>query len=51
MIRLASIIEAFRDELLADHGERLSADQRRALEAMARCRSQASPKMLASCSA
>ena len=51
MIRLASIIEAFRDAFLAHYGERLSADQRSALEAMARCRSQASPKMLASCSA
>lgn len=51
MIRLAAIIETFRDEFLARYGDRLSADQRRALEAMVRCRSQASPKMLASCSA
>lgn len=49
MIRLASVINAFETDLLAQYGSRLNADQRRALAAMKRCRNQASPKMLVRC--
>ena len=49
MIRLASIINAFETDLLAQYGSRLNADQRRALAAMKRCRNQASLKMQVRC--
>ena len=38
MMRLASVINAFDADLLAQYGSRLNADQRRALAAMKRCR-------------
>ncbi len=49
MIRLATVIDAFETDLLAQYGSRLNADQRRALAAMKRCRNQASLKMLVRC--
>jgi hypothetical protein len=49
MIRLASLIETFHDEFLAQYRDRLSSDQHRALAAMWRCRSQASPMMQLRC--
>ncbi|TVT48430.1 MAG: transposase [Denitromonas halophila] len=51
MIRLASIVETFRDDLLTQYGARLSADQVRALNALGQCRSAASPMMQLGCSA
>ena len=49
MMRLASVINAFDTDLLAQYGSRLNADQRRALAAMKRCRNQASLKMQVRC--
>lgn len=49
MIRLATIIDAFDTDLLAQYGNRLNADQRRALAAMKRCRNQTSLKMQVRC--
>ena len=45
MIRLAHLIARFEADLLTRFGNRLTADQRRALNAMQRCRSAASPMM------
>ena len=50
MIALAAVITRFQADLHARFGERLSADQRRALHAMQRCRSAASPMMQLRCS-
>ena len=50
MIRLASLIARFEADLLARFGDRLSADQRRALSAMRHCRGPASPMMQVRCS-
>jgi predicted sulfurtransferase len=50
MIALAAVITRFQADLHARFGERLSADQRRALSAMQRCRSAASPMMQLRCS-
>ncbi len=49
MIRLATIIETFESEFLAEHGDRLLPGQRYALAAMRNCRSARSPKMQAQC--
>ena len=49
MTRLASVINAFDTDLLAQYGSRLNTDQRRALAAMKRCRNQASLKMQVRC--
>lgn len=49
MIRLASVIETFETEFLAQYRHRLSSAHYRALAAIKRCRTQASPKMLAQC--
>lgn len=49
MIRLASVINDFESDLLAQYGGKLNADQRRALAAMKRCRNQASLKMQVRC--
>lgn len=49
MIRLASVINDFESDLLAQYGGRLNADQRRTLAAMKRCRNQASLKMQVRC--
>jgi hypothetical protein len=51
MIRLAALIDTFRDDFLAQYGPRLTADHRRALAAMQHCRTQAAPRMQAQCSA
>ncbi|MDZ4348283.1 MAG: transposase zinc-binding domain-containing protein, partial [Xanthomonadaceae bacterium] len=49
MIRLATLITRFEADLFAQFGDRLSTDQRRALHAMQRCRSAASPMMQLRC--
>ena len=49
MIRLASIIQTFEAEFLADYADSLLASQRRALSALATCRTSAAPSMLARC--
>lgn len=49
MIPLASLIDAFETDFLAQYGSRFNTDQRRALAAMKRCRSQASLKMQVRC--
>ena len=49
MIALASIIDTFEADFLAEYGSRFNADQRRALAAMKRCRNQASLKMQVRC--
>ncbi|KQZ27057.1 IS91 family transposase [Duganella sp. Root1480D1] len=49
MIRLATVISAFKADFLAQYGHRLGDDHLRALLAMARCRNQASPKMQVRC--
>jgi hypothetical protein len=49
MIRLAHVIETFAPEFLAQYGQRLTSEQRRALAAMRACRGQASPKMQVHC--
>ena len=50
MIRLATVIEAFEADLRVQFRDRLSAEHYRALAAMKRCRTQASPKMQVQCS-
>jgi hypothetical protein len=49
MIRLAALIDAFGADFLTQYRGRLSSDHTRALAAMQRCRTQASPKMEAEC--
>jgi hypothetical protein len=49
MIRLASVIETFEADFLAQYRDRLTPDHYRALAAMKQCRTQASPKMLVHC--
>jgi len=49
MIRLASVIETFADDFLAQYRNKLTADHTRALAAMQRCRTHASPKMQVQC--
>ena len=49
MIRLASIIERFGGEYLAQYGARVLSSQRKALAAMKHCRSVLGPGMLAQC--
>lgn len=49
MIRLASVIEAFEADFLAQYRDRLSAEHLRALAAIGQCRSQASPRMQVQC--
>ena len=51
MIRLASVIETFEADFLAQYRDRLTPDHYRALAAMKQCRTQASPKMLVHCTA
>ena len=50
MIRLATVIEAFEADLRVQFRDRLGAEHHRALAAMKRCRTQASPKMHLQCS-
>lgn len=49
MIRLASIINTFESAFLAHYQDRLRAEHIHALAAMKHCRTQASPKMQATC--
>ena len=49
MIRLAAVIETFEADLRAQYRDRLTAELNRALAAMKRCRTQASPKMHVQC--
>lgn len=49
MIRLASVIETFEADLLAQYPGRIHSEHLHALSAMKACRSQASPKMLTRC--
>jgi hypothetical protein len=49
MMRLASLIETFEADFLAQYRERLSHEQRHALAALKQCRSRASLKMQAQC--
>ena len=51
MIRLADVIDTFEADFLAHYQDQLTPDHRRALAAMKRCRTQASPKMQAECTA
>lgn len=51
MIRLATVIDTFQDDFLAQYRERLSPDHFRALAALGHCRTQASPMMQVHCSA
>lgn len=50
MIRLATVIDTFAADFLAQYRHRLTADHTHALAAMKRCRSHASPKMQVQCS-
>ncbi len=50
MIRLASIINTFEADFVAQYRNRLSSAHYRALAAMKQCRTQASPKMQVQCS-
>lgn len=50
MIRLAHVIETFEADFLAQYRHRLTSDHTRALAAMKRCRTEASPKMQVQCS-
>lgn len=50
MIRLAAVINAFEADLLATCRDRLRPEHYRALAAMKRCRTEASPKMQVQCS-
>ena len=50
MIRLASVIDTFEADLLAQYRQRLRPEHYRALAAMKQCRTQASPKMQVHCS-
>jgi len=49
MIRLASVIQRFESDFLDQYRDRLRPEHTHALAAMKRCRTQASPKMLAAC--
>ena len=49
MIRLSSIIETFETPFIARYGQRLQPVQRKALEAMKRCRTAMAPKMQVEC--
>ncbi len=49
MIRLASIIDTFESAFLAQYRERLRPEHTHALAAIKHCRSEVSPKMLATC--
>ena len=49
MIRLAHVIETLEADFLAHYRDRLTGDHQRALAAMKRCRTQASPKMRVEC--
>lgn len=49
MIRLASVIDAFEAEFLAQYRTRLRPEHTRALTAIKHCRTQASPKMQVQC--
>lgn len=51
MIRLASVIDTFQAEFLAQYGEHLGSEHLRALAALGDCRSPASPVMQVHCSA
>jgi hypothetical protein len=51
MIRLATVIDAFETDFLAQYHHRLRAEHRHALSAIKRCRTQASLKMQLQCSA
>ena len=51
MIRLATVIEAFETDLLAQYRDRLRAEHRHALSAIKHCRTPDSPKMQVQCSA
>jgi hypothetical protein len=49
MIRLAHVIETFEADFLAEYGERLNSDHRRALAAIQICRTQAAQRMQVQC--
>ena len=49
MIRLATVIESFESDFLAQYRDRLRPEHTRALAAMKHCRTQASPKMQVKC--
>ena len=49
MIRLASVIDTFAADFLAQYRGKLTSDHTRALAAMQQCRTQASPKMQVQC--
>jgi hypothetical protein len=49
MIRLATVIDTFETDFLAQYRHRLTPDHYRALAAMKQCRNQASPMMLVQC--
>ena len=49
MIRLACVIDTFEKDFLAHYRDRLSSEHYRALAAMKRCRTQASPMMQVKC--
>lgn len=49
MIRLATVIETFEADLRAQYRTRLTPDHLRALDAIKRCRTQASPKLHVQC--
>jgi len=49
MIRLAQVIETFGADLLAQYGNRLTRDPRRALAAIRDCRGPASPRLQVPC--
>jgi hypothetical protein len=50
MIRLAAVIDSFEADFLAQYRDRLRPEHTRALAAMKRCRTEASPKMQVQCS-
>jgi len=50
MIRLSSVIDTFTPDFLAHYRDKLTSDHLRALAAMQRCRTKASPKMQVQCS-
>ena len=49
MIRLATVIDSFEADFLAQYRDRLTSDHYRALAAMKHCRTPASPMMLVKC--
>jgi hypothetical protein len=49
MIRLASLIETYRDRFLGQYGHRLNPAQKNALAALGVCRTALSPRMMISC--